>query len=43
MPAYVVLLRAVNIGKRQVKMAALREWLGEAGTPTFKELSRLIR
>jgi uncharacterized protein (DUF1697 family) len=28
---HVALLRAVNIGKRQVKMAALREWLEEAG------------
>ena len=31
MPSYVVLLRAVNIGKRQVKMASLREWLAEEG------------
>jgi len=31
MPSYVVLLRAVNIGKRQVKMASLREWLEEEG------------
>lgn len=31
MPSYVAFLRAVNVGKRQVKMASLREWLGEAG------------
>jgi len=31
MPSYVVLLRAVNVGKRQVKMASLREWLAEDG------------
>jgi len=28
---HVALLRAVNVGKRQVRMAALREWLEEAG------------
>ena len=28
---HVALLRAVNVGKRQVRMAQLREWLGEAG------------
>ena len=28
---HIALLRAVNVGKRQVKMAALREWLSEAG------------
>ena len=28
---HLALLRAVNVGKRQVKMAALREWLVEAG------------
>ena len=28
---HVALLRAVNVGKRQVRMAALREWLVEAG------------
>jgi uncharacterized protein (DUF1697 family) len=31
MPSYIALLRAVNIGKRQVKMASLREWLEEDG------------
>jgi len=31
MPSYVVFLRAVNVGKRQVKMAALREWLEADG------------
>ena len=31
MPSYVVFLRAVNVGKRQVKMASLREWLEEDG------------
>ena len=31
MPTYIALLRAVNIGKRQVKMAALREWLEDEG------------
>jgi uncharacterized protein (DUF1697 family) len=30
-PEYIALLRAVNVGKRQVKMASLREWLTEAG------------
>ncbi len=29
--SHVALLRAVNVGKRQVRMAALREWLVEAG------------
>ncbi len=28
---HVALLRAVNVGKRQVRMAALREWVEEAG------------
>jgi uncharacterized protein (DUF1697 family) len=28
---HVALLRAVNVGKRQVRMAALRQWLTEAG------------
>ena len=28
---HVALLRAVNVGKRQVRMAALRAWLEEAG------------
>ena len=28
---HVALLRAVNVGKRQVRMAQLREWLEEAG------------
>jgi len=28
---HVALLRAVNVGKRQVRMAALRQWLEEAG------------
>ena len=28
---HIALLRAVNVGKRQVRMAALREWLEEAG------------
>lgn len=31
MPTYIGFLRAVNVGKRQVKMAWLREWLEEAG------------
>jgi uncharacterized protein (DUF1697 family) len=31
MPSYIALLRAVNIGKRQVKMASLREWLEDDG------------
>lgn len=31
MPTYIALLRAVNVGKRQVKMASLREWLTEDG------------
>ena len=31
MPSYVAFLRAVNVGKRQVKMAALREWLADDG------------
>lgn len=31
MPDHIVLLRAVNVGKRQVRMAALREWLTDAG------------
>lgn len=31
MPTYIAFLRAVNVGKRQVKMASLREWLEEAG------------
>jgi uncharacterized protein (DUF1697 family) len=31
MASYVVFLRAVNVGKRQVKMAQLREWLEAAG------------
>ncbi len=28
---HIALLRAVNVGKRQVRMAALRQWLEEAG------------
>jgi uncharacterized protein (DUF1697 family) len=28
---HIALLRAVNVGKRQVRMAALRQWLQEAG------------
>ena len=31
MPSYIAFLRAVNVGKRQVKMASLREWLVEEG------------
>jgi uncharacterized protein (DUF1697 family) len=31
MPTFIALLRAVNVGKRQVKMASLREWLVEDG------------
>ncbi|HSV37943.1 MAG TPA: DUF1697 domain-containing protein [Nocardioidaceae bacterium] len=31
MPHHIALLRAVNVGKRQVKMASLRDWLTEAG------------
>jgi uncharacterized protein (DUF1697 family) len=31
MPAHVIFLRAVNIGKRQVRMAELRSWLAEDG------------
>ena len=31
MPSYVVLLRAVNVGKRQVRMSSLRDWLAEDG------------
>ncbi len=31
MPSYVAFLRAINVGKRQVKMAAAREWLTDAG------------
>jgi uncharacterized protein (DUF1697 family) len=31
MTRFVVFLRAVNVGNRQVRMAALREWLAEAG------------
>jgi uncharacterized protein (DUF1697 family) len=31
MPSYVALLRAVNIGKRQVRMAELRKWLEDDG------------
>ncbi len=31
MPSYIAFLRAVNVGKRQVKMADLRGWLAEAG------------
>jgi uncharacterized protein (DUF1697 family) len=31
MPHHIAFLRAVNVGKRQVKMAELRNWLEEAG------------
>ena len=31
MPNYIAFLRAVNVGKRQVKMASLRQWLEEDG------------
>jgi uncharacterized protein (DUF1697 family) len=31
MPQHIAFLRAVNVGKRQVKMAALRDWLTEDG------------
>jgi uncharacterized protein (DUF1697 family) len=31
MPSYVAFLRAVNVGKRQVRMADLRDWLVEDG------------
>jgi uncharacterized protein (DUF1697 family) len=31
MPEHIAFLRAVNVGKRQVKMAALRGWLADAG------------
>lgn len=31
MPHHIAFLRAVNVGKRQVKMAALREWLTDDG------------
>lgn len=31
MPHHIAFLRAVNVGKRQVKMADLREWLTEDG------------
>jgi uncharacterized protein (DUF1697 family) len=31
MPRYVVFLRAVNVGKRQVRMAQLRGWLEDEG------------
>jgi len=31
MPNHIAFLRAVNVGKRQVKMAALRDWLTEDG------------
>ena len=31
MPSYVAFLRAINIGKRQVRMAEARAWLTEAG------------
>lgn len=31
MSTWIAFLRAVNVGKRQVKMAALREWLVEDG------------
>lgn len=31
MPRHIAFLRAINVGKRQVKMADLREWLTEAG------------
>jgi uncharacterized protein (DUF1697 family) len=31
MPNHIALLRAVNVGKRQVKMASLRDWLADAG------------
>ncbi|MGH3414114.1 MAG: DUF1697 domain-containing protein, partial [Marmoricola sp.] len=31
MPSYVALLRAVNVGKRQLPMAALRDCLTDAG------------
>ena len=40
MPSYIALLRAVNIGKRQVKMASLREWLEEDG---FTEVETYIQ
>jgi uncharacterized protein (DUF1697 family) len=40
MPSYVVLLRAVNVGKRQVRMAALREWLEADG---FTEVETYIQ
>jgi uncharacterized protein (DUF1697 family) len=31
MPHHIAFLRAVNVGKRQVKMAALKEWLADDG------------
>jgi uncharacterized protein (DUF1697 family) len=31
MPHHIAFLRAVNVGKRQVKMAALKQWLADAG------------
>jgi len=31
MPQHIALLRAVNVGKRQVKMAALKQWLADDG------------
>lgn len=31
MPHHIAFLRAVNVGRRQVKMADLREWLTEDG------------
>jgi uncharacterized protein (DUF1697 family) len=31
MTAYVALLRGINLGKRQVKMDALRSWVADAG------------
>ncbi|QLQ11252.1 MAG: DUF1697 domain-containing protein [Nocardioidaceae bacterium] len=31
MPRHIAFLRAVNVGKRQVKIAELRGWLAEAG------------
>ena len=40
MPSYVAFLRAVNIGKRQVRMAELRDWLAEDG---FAEVETYIQ
>lgn len=40
MPIHIGLLRAVNVGKRQLPMAALREWLTEAG---FAEVETYIQ